>query len=89
MKSGAKLKIVKAKTSRFPMDIKDDDWYLEGYQEGLKIAQARLEYEKDFGIVTRFLQTTDCTNERITFLINVPLSFVEKVEMELEKQKAK
>ncbi len=84
MRSGTKLriKLVKPKT-RFPIDVEDDPWYLEGYEEGLKMGK-----ERESLFVTNLLQQTDCTDERIAFLVDVPLSFVIEVKKSLEKPKS-
>lgn len=84
MRSKPKLaiKIVKPKTPRFPVYQEEDPFYQEGYQKGLEIAKT----QKGFGIVSRLLQNTNFKNEKIAFLINVELSFIEEVRAKINIQ---
>jgi hypothetical protein len=65
------------------MDFEDDPWYLEGYEEGLKMRK-----DREWLFVTNLLKQTDFSDERIAFLVNVPLTFVAEVKKSLEKPKS-
>ena len=79
--------LVKVKPRDFMPNYQEDDpIYLEGYQKGLELAKEQNEAQRSRTFVTNLLLGTDYLNEKIAFLVDVPLAFVEDVAKSLKSK---
>ncbi len=79
---------------QFDLDIKNDPFFLEGKEEGkeegIEIGTEKgIEIgmtKKDFENVRNFLLNTDFSDERISFLLNVKLTFIDEVRNKIKNK---
>jgi predicted transposase YdaD len=79
---------------QFDIDLKSDPFFLEGREEGkeegIEIGTEKgIEIgmtKKDFENVSNFLLNTDFSDERIAFLLNVKLTFIDEVRTKIKNK---
>ena len=69
------------------IDIKADYLYQKGFQKGLEMAIEKREYENKYNFVANLFQHSDFSDEKIAFVVDVDIAFVEKVKLEFENKK--